>query len=208
MRKTILIAALGLLLVGAGCVKTSPTNEATSADNSAAANTATSSTPSVASTTRQFPGILPDDQILNKIVKIETEKGEIVMELYGDTAPKAVSNFVSLIQSGFYNGLTFHRVEKVPVPFVIQGGDPNGNGTGGPGYTFEDELTDSYSYSRGMVAMANRGGDTNGSQFFIMLADYPLPKKYTIFGKVLSGMEVVDQIAVGDKMVTVTVESK
>ncbi len=157
------------------------------------------------STPRTFSGILPEAERTNKIVKIETDKGEIVIELYGDTAPKAVSNFITLIQSGFYNGLTFHRREE---GFVIQGGDPNGNGTGGPGYTFEDELTDSYAYNRGIVAMANRGEDTNGSQFFIMLANVPLPKKYTIFGNVISGLDVVDQITVGDKMNTVTVEAK
>ncbi|MEK9131208.1 MAG: peptidylprolyl isomerase [Patescibacteria group bacterium] len=206
MRKMIWIGVLGLLLIGAGCVKTTPANTESSTTPSVTSTNETAATDEEATPTkREYPGILPDDQILNKIVKIETEKGEIVMELYGDTAPRAVSNFVSLIVSGYYNGLTFHRREE---GFVIQGGDPNGNGTGGPGYDFEDELTDSYSYTRGMVAMANRGPDTNGSQFFIMLADYPLPKKYTIFGKVLSGMEVVDQIAVGDKMTTVTVESK
>lgn len=152
----------------------------------------------------QAPATLPDDERLNKIARLMTDKGEIVIELFGDTAPKTVSNFITLTNNGFYNGLTFHRrVEG----FVIQGGDPSGNGTGGPGYTFEDELNDPYSYERGMVAMANRGPDTNGSQFFIMLADYPLPKSYTIFGRVLSGMEAVDQIKVGDAMNTLTVEN-
>ena len=152
-----------------------------------------------------FPGILAAEEITGKVIRVTTPKGEIVFELFEDTAPKAVSNFVSLTNSGFYNGLTFHRREE---GFVIQGGDPNGNGTGGPGYTFEDELTDSYTYERGMVAMANRGPDTNGSQFFVMLSDYPLPKQYTIFGRVLSGMEVVDQIQVGDVMTTVVVEDE
>lgn len=194
---------LALVLAGAGCTAPETTEETsnsanTSAGSGSAANTMT--TP-----TRTFPGILSDDQILGKIVRIQTEKGEIVLELYGDTAPMAVSNFVSLIQSGYYNGLTFHRREE---GFVIQGGDPNGNGTGGPGYKFQDELTDSYTYSRGTLAMANSGPNTNGSQFFIMLSDYPLPKKYTIFGKVISGIEVVDKIAVGDEMTIVTVENK
>ena len=198
------VSLLALLLVGAGCSNRTTVEIPT--DTTATTNQEASSTTTMPATSaREFPGVLPDDQRLNQIVKIQTDKGEIVIQLYGDTAPKAVSNFISLIQSGFYNGLTFHRREE---GFVIQGGDPSGNGTGGPGYTFEDELTDSYTYTRGTVAMANRGPDTNGSQFFILLSDYPLPKKYTIFGTVISGMEVVDQIAVGDKMNTVTVEAK
>ncbi len=151
------------------------------------------------------PTVLPEAEIGNKIARINTEKGEIVIVLYADTAPLTTSNFVGLAQRGFYNGLTFHRREE---GFVIQGGDPNGNGTGGPGYTFADELKDNHTYKRGVVAMANRGPNTNGSQFFIMLSDYPLPKQYTIFGEVLSGMEAVDAITVGDKMTTVTIESQ
>ncbi len=205
MSKKALVFApmLALLLAGAGCTPKTPTEETTNSANTSA-STNSASTP-MATTARTFPGVLSEDQRLNKIVKIETAKGEIVLELYGDTAPMAVSNFISLIQSGYYNGLDFHRREE---GFVIQGGDPNGNGTGGPGYKFEDELTDSYTYTRGTLAMANSGPNTNGSQFFIMLSDYPLPKKYTIFGKVISGMEVVDKIAVGDVMTTVTVENK
>lgn len=155
--------------------------------------------------TWKFPGVLPSEQIEAKQVRITTEKGEIVFELFADTAPKTVSNFVYLSEGGYFNGLTFHRRED---RFVIQGGDPSGNGTGGPGYTFEDEFNDSYGYDRGIVAMANRGPDTNGSQFFIMLDDTPLPKSYSIFGRVVSGMDVVDAIAVGDVMTTVTVEDR
>ncbi|MBU1126522.1 MAG: peptidylprolyl isomerase [Patescibacteria group bacterium] len=139
-----------------------------------------------------------------KQVRIETAKGEIVIELYEDSAPLAAGNFEKLVGEGFYDGLVFHRREE---GFVIQGGDPNGNGTGGPGYTFEDELNDEYTYERGIVAMANRGPNTNGSQFFIMLDDVAqLPKLYTIFGRVVEGMEVVDQIQVGDVMNKVTVK--
>src|SRR3989339_1672005 len=152
-----------------------------------------------------FPGTLPEAQIQNKQIRLSTSKGEIVFELFGDTAPQTVSNFVYLTQGGFYNGLTFHRREE---EFVIQGGDPNGNGTGGPGYKFADELNDSYTYERGIVAMANAGANTNGSQFFIMLADVPLPKSYSIFGRVLEGLDVVDQIKVGDEMISVIVEDK
>jgi len=152
-----------------------------------------------------FPGVLPDDQIKNKQARIATDKGDIVFELYADDAPFAVSNFVYLTSQGFYNGLTFHRVEA---GFVIQGGDPLGTGAGGPGYTFEDE-TVTKDYTEGIVAMANAGADTNGSQFFIMLADNSdLPKDYTIFGNVTSGMDVVKSIVVGDKMNTVTIEPK
>ena len=148
----------------------------------------------------------------NSIATIETSKGTIELELYEKDAPKTVKNFVTHITEGYYNGLTFHRVEP---GFVIQGGDPSGNGTGGTsiyGSTFEDELnpnTQSYKdgYKEGVLAMANRGPNTNGSQFFIMLEDTPsLPKNYTIFGKVTKGMDVVKKIVVGDKMVKLSVK--
>jgi cyclophilin family peptidyl-prolyl cis-trans isomerase len=150
-----------------------------------------------------FPGILSEGEINNKQIHMVTEKGDIVFELFADSAPLTVSNFVYLTNRGYYDDLTFHRREE---GFVIQGGDPEGTGRGGPGYKFEDELSDNHSYDKGIVAMANSGPDTNGSQFFIMLEDYPLPKNYSIFGKVTSGIEVVDQIEIGDIMTTVTVE--
>lgn len=154
---------------------------------------------------KAFPGILPDAELKGKNVRISTPKGDIVFEVLADEAPKAASNMIALARSGFYDGLTFHRVVQ---NFVIQGGDPTGNGSGGPGYRFEDEPV-SLGYSRGIVAMANAGPDTNGSQFFIVLKDQPnLPKLYTVFGRVLSGMTVVDAIAVGDVMTAVTVESR
>ncbi|MBY0376747.1 peptidylprolyl isomerase [Patescibacteria group bacterium] len=131
------------------------------------------------------------------MITLETNYGKIVFETYNEDAPNTVNNFVTLAKKGFYDGLTFHRVIK---GFMIQGGDPSGNGTGGPGYKFNDELnpnTPSYKagYKRGVVAMANAGPNTNGSQFFIMHADYPLPNAYTIFGKVVEGQDVVDKIA-------------
>ncbi len=134
-------------------------------------------------------------------ITIETTKGTIVLETYDADAPKTVANFISLANKGFYNGLIFHRVIS---GFMIQGGDPTGTGMGGPGYKFADELnpnTDSYKagYVRGTVAMANSGPDTNGSQFFIMHQNYPLPNKYSIFAKVVSGMDVVDAIATAPK---------
>lgn len=130
------------------------------------------------------------------IITIQTNFGNIQFETYDADAPKAVQNFLSLAQKGFYNNLTFHRV----IPgFMIQGGDPKGDGTGGPGYAFGDELnpdTESYKngYKKGVVAMANAGPNTNGSQFFVMLSDYNLPHNYTIFGRVMSGQDAVDAI--------------
>lgn len=153
----------------------------------------------------EFPGTLSTEEITSKQVRIKTAKGDIVFELFADTAPKTVSNFVYLTQGGYYNALKFHRREE---GFVIQGGDPSGDGSGGPGYEFEDELVDNFTYDRGIVAMANRGPNTNGSQFFIMLGNVPLPKAYTIFGRVIEGMEVVDQIQIGDVMDAVIIESK
>ncbi|RYG66517.1 peptidylprolyl isomerase [bacterium] len=124
---------------------------------------------------------------------IETNKGTLVAELFVDEAPNTVNNFVFLAREGFYDGVIFHRV----IPgFMIQGGDPTGTGMGGPGYRFNDERV-SRPYSRGTLAMANAGRNTNGSQFFVMHADYPLPPNYTIFGKLKSGEEVVDAIAAG-----------
>jgi cyclophilin family peptidyl-prolyl cis-trans isomerase len=130
-------------------------------------------------------------------VTIQTDKGDIEIELFSTDAPKTVENFTTLAKKNYYDGVIFHRVIK---GFMIQGGDPTGTGRGGPGYTFADELnpaTNSYKggYVRGVVAMANAGPNTNGSQFFIMHADYPLPHNYTIFGRVTKGMETVDMIA-------------
>jgi len=147
--------------------------------------------------------IIQPDQTQNTMndyttyAKINTNKGVITVGLYGKDAPKTVENFVTLTQKKFYNGVIFHRV----IPgFMIQGGDPKGTGTGGPGYQFADEINATSplyerGYKRGVLAMANAGPNTNGSQFFIMHADYPLPPSYTIFGNVVSGIETVDAIA-------------
>jgi len=126
---------------------------------------------------------------------LNTNLGPITLGLYPDKAPQTVNNFVFLAREGFYDGVIFHRV----VPgFVIQGGDPTGTGRGGPGYSFADELNDPQPYARGIVAMANAGADTNGSQFFIVLADAGLPYQYNIFGEVTEGLEVVDAIAAAE----------
>jgi cyclophilin family peptidyl-prolyl cis-trans isomerase len=124
---------------------------------------------------------------------ISTTAGDISVDLYAADAPQTVNNFVFLGGDGFYDDVIFHRV----IPgFMVQGGDPTGTGTGGPGYRFRDELGHSKSsYKRGTLAMANSGPNTNGSQFFIMHADYGLPNQYSIFGEVTEGIEVVDAIA-------------
>ena len=136
-------------------------------------------------------------------VVIKTNKGDIHLQLNPAEAPQTVNNFVALARDGYYDGVTFHRV----VPrFVIQGGDPTGTGSGGPGYQFSDEPV-KRPYKAGTVAMANAGPNTNGSQFFICLEDQStLPPLYTIFGDTVSGMDVVRNIRVGDVMQSVTIE--
>ena len=169
------------------------------------------------------------NQPQNRFAVIETPRGQIKLELFSQDAPKTVKNFTDLAQKGFYNGLKFHRV--IP-EFMIQGGDPNGNGTGGPGYKFEDEINpwslglaeseiksleaQVYKYTKklkshkvevGSLAMANAGPNTNGSQFFIVTQkDQPhLNGKHTVFGKVIEGMEVVRQIQQDDIMKKMTI---
>ena len=128
--------------------------------------------------------------------EINTTSGLMTVELFTDIAPNTVNNFVALSEDGYYNNIIFHRVIK---DFMIQGGDPSGTGHGEmgkyPGYEFGDELNNPMPYEKGILAMANRGPNTNGSQFFIMHSDYPLPYQYTIFGKVTQGLDVIDQIA-------------
>ncbi len=139
-------------------------------------------------------------------VTIATDKGDIVAEMDPEAAPKTVNEFVSKTRAGFYDGLTFHRV--VP-DFVVQGGDPDGTGRGGPGYTFDDEPVRG-EYTIGALAMANAGPNTNGSQFFICIADCTrkLDKLYNLFGHVTSGVEIAQSIAVGDTMNSVTINEK
>lgn len=149
----------------------------------------------------QFPGILKPEILQNKKAMIQTSKGIIQLQIYPE-ASMAASNFILLSANGFYDGLTFHRVED----WVIQGGDPTGTGSGGPGYQFPDEPVNR-EYVRGIVAMANSGPDTNGSQFFILKKDSPLPPNYTIFGAVISGREVVDKISIGDVMQRVVIQN-
>lgn len=150
----------------------------------------------------------PDMQIdtdKNYQVAMETDKGTITLELYPQYAPRTVNNFVFLAKEGFYDDVSFHRVIS---NFVIQGGDPTGSGRGGPGYQFEDEVAGNpLRHERGVISMANAGPDTNGSQFFITHSPQPhLDGKHTVFGKVIEGIDVVDAIRKGDRILSVRVK--
>jgi peptidyl-prolyl cis-trans isomerase B (cyclophilin B) len=141
------------------------------------------------------------------LATVETNRGDIELELYPQHAPKTVNNFVFLAQEGFYDGVVFHRV----IPnFVIQGGDPTGTGSGGPGYRFEDELKNNpLKHETCVISMANAGPNTNGSQFFITHSPQPhLDGKHTVFGKVVNGQDVVYAIRQGDRMTQVTIVEK
>jgi cyclophilin family peptidyl-prolyl cis-trans isomerase len=214
----VVLGAFLLVNIGAGCVQGSTTLTTENSDAvvkpSSDFSSSKTTTPTTPMATYTYQGQLPESEITNKQVRITTEKGDIVIALYPDTAPLTVSNFVSLASKGYYDGLIFHRVIK---GFMIQGGDPTGTGMGGPGYKFADELKDNHTYERGTVAMANSGPNTNGSQFFIMHQSVGLDHLYSIFGHVVSGLEFVDAIATTprdgndrplaeQKMVKVTVE--
>jgi len=139
-----------------------------------------------------------------KVATFETDKGTIRLELFADKTPKTVKNFEDLCEKQFYDGLKFHRV----IPnFMIQGGCPQGTGTGGPGYQFEDEFHPDLTHDdAGILSMANAGPNTNGSQFFITHGPQPhLDNRHSVFGKVIEGQDVVDSIAQGDEMKTVRV---
>jgi len=137
-------------------------------------------------------------------VTIETNRGNIELELYAEHAPNTVNNFVFLAREGFYDGVIFHRVIA---NFMVQGGDPTGTGTGGPGYRFDCEVTDNpLKHERGVISMANAGRNTNGSQFFITHLPTPhLDGNHTVFGKVVEGQDVVDAIQQDDTMIRVSV---
>ena len=141
---------------------------------------------------------------MSLIATFDTSRGPIRVELAADKAPLTVANFVNLAQRGFYDGLSFHRV----IPnFMVQGGCPQGTGTGGPGYRFEDETRTGLGHQRGVLSMANAGPGTNGSQFFIthVVCDW-LDGKHTVFGKVLEGQEIVDTIKQGDAINSIKIE--
>lgn len=193
MRSAIVVTTLTLALVA--CQGAPPVDTAVDASSS-------SSAPAMAQNSSPDSTSSWDGKLLTgkHTVILKTSKGDVTLELDADMAPKTVTNFVVLSSSKYYEGLTFHRV----IPgFMIQGGDPTGNGTGGRsifGEMFEDEIDPSNSvysggYKTGAIAMANRGPNTNGSQFFIMDKDYPLPPNYTQFGRVTKGQSVVSKIA-------------
>ncbi len=141
---------------------------------------------------------------MSLIAHFDTDRGPIRIELFADKAPLTVANFVNLVQRGFYDGLVFHRVIA---DFMVQGGCPQGRGTGGPGYRFEDETSNGVRHERGVLSMANAGPNTNGSQFFITHVATPwLDGKHTVFGKVLEGLDVVDAIRQGDVIKSVKIE--
>lgn len=192
---TLIIVSILTLLLG-GCAKVSTQNDQSVEKTNEAKENMT--------TKYKFPGRLSDEQIKDKKAIIKTSKGTIEVELFADKAPLTVSNFIYLANEKFYDGLTFHRVEP---GFVIQGGDPNGTGTGGPGYTFEDEKVMD-EYIDGTMAMANSGPDSNGSQFFICLGDQSksLTKSYNLFGRVVTGKDITTKIKVGDKINSIEIK--
>ncbi len=147
------------------------------------------------------PPAMEIDPKKNYTARMETDKGEMVIELFADKAPKTVNNFVFLARQGFYDDVIFHRVID---NFMVQGGDPTGTGTGGPGYKFEDEFDPSLKHDKpGMLSMANAGPNTNGSQFFITHVPTPwLDNKHSIFGQIQEGMDVLMSIPPRDPMNT------
>ncbi len=151
------------------------------------------------------PPAMQIDESKSYAATIQTNRGDIVIDLYADKAPRTVNNFVTLARDGFYDGVKFHRVIA---EFMVQGGDPTGSGSGGPGYRFGDEFHPDLTHDGpGVLSMANAGPNTNGSQFFIThIATDWLDNKHAVFGKVRSGQDVVDSIRQGDVMESVSIE--
>ena len=158
---------------------------------------------------KQYPSApaMTIDKTRSYTATFKTSRGDIVVELLAKDAPQSVNNLVFLARDKFYDGTVFHRVIA---NFMVQGGDPTGTVRGGPGYQFNDETSNNPNrHERGVLSMANAGPNTNGSQFFITHVQTPwLDGKHTVFGKVLKGMEVVDAIRQGDKLITVTIDEK
>lgn len=214
MKNIVYIAIVVLIVFGVIFVlKTGGDSTKTLSDESSSQNTnQKEEKPVSAKTYSSFPGVLAENERVGKKAKFDTNLGSFTIQLFGDRTPKTVSNFIFLAKEGFYSGLTFHRV----IPnFMIQGGDPAGDGTGGPGYKFEDEFDASLTFDKpGMLAMANSGPATNGSQFFITVAPTTwLNNKHTVFGGVIDGYEVVEKISKaatleGDKPQTAIIINK
>lgn len=190
----IVIGVVVLVLIKSGSKSTTDTNIGTSGSLTAQPP-AMQSTESNSSPYNSTPTNSPTESTVNEQVgvtaKISTTEGNMTVQLNTDITPKTAGNFIELANKGFYNNTIFHRVIE---GFMIQGGDPTGTGRGGPGYKFDDEPFEG-EYTRGTMAMANSGPNTNGSQFFIMHQDYALPKNYVIFGKLIEGFETLDKIA-------------
>lgn len=188
--KTLFISLIALVIIGVGFFLYKNTT-VTNITDSTEAKTEGTSVPVVEKNDKSKIPPMQIDAKKKYTATLKTTKGTIEIELFADKTPITVNNFVTLAKKNFYNNTIFHRVIK---GFMIQGGDPTGTGSGGPGYKFDDEKFDG-TYDRGTVAMANAGPNTNGSQFFIMHQKFDLPKNYVIFGKVTKGIEVVDKIA-------------
>lgn len=184
----LIVVGVLFVLVTSGKQNTNSTSTATDSSQKKEASKVTSKTYSSA------PAVLAETDRIGKKVHFVTNLGEFTITLFGDKTPKTVSNFITLARDGFYNNLVFHRIIA---NFMIQGGDPLGNGTGGPGYQFSDEFDPSLTFAKpGMLAMANSGPNTNGSQFFITVSTPTyLNNKHTIFGEVSQGMDVVEKIS-------------
>lgn len=196
-RKLLIFIVLFFLLTG--CVKVSENNDMTNSQSNTELLAASCANPPQKTAEKTYsanPCVLPDAELKSKKAVIETTMGTITVELFDADSPYTVSNFIFLAKENYYNDTIFHRVIE---PFVIQGGDPLGNGMGGPGYDFADEIN-SHKVDKGALAMANSGPNTNGSQFFIVTKgpQTHLDGKHTVFGKVIEGMEIVDKIAAVD----------
>ena len=193
MRRLIATATAVATLVAVPLIAGCGSSDSASTGADTAATGATGAEAGAAKTWSSAPTMAIDPKSTYTAV-LRTSEGNITIALDPKTAPKTVNNFVFLSKEGFYDGLTFHRV--IP-DFVIQGGDPDGNGTGGPGYAFEDELPKAGDYKLGSVAMANSGPNTNGSQFFIITGQQgvQLPPNYSLFGQVTKGQDVADKIS-------------
>src|SRR3990167_8642032 len=186
----IVVVVVIILALASGNDQSKATNDGPTSINTAATKEAQMSSKQYS----QAPDVLPEAERVGKKARFETNLGNFTAALFGDKVPKAVSNFIFLAKEGFYEGLIFHRVIA---DFMIQGGDPKGDGTGGPGYKFEDEFDSSLTFSKpAILAMTNSGPNTNGSQFFITVTPTThLNNKHTIFGEVTEGYDVVEKIS-------------
>lgn len=196
MQKNILVITVFLIIVGISWFVLKQSGNSNTVKPSTVSMTPTESpAANIKKKTYSSPPVMEIDAAKTYTATMTTTKGVMKFTLFAKETPKTVNNFVFLAKDGFYNQTTFHRIIK---GFMIQGGDPNGDGTGGPGYRFDDEPI-TRAYTRGILAMANSGPNTNGSQFFVMHADYQLPKNYVIFGVIdptdIDSLKTLDAIA-------------